>query len=316
MREGVIGGLVGSVIAAVGVVALGVTILNVPGCMASPTVVYVKVTDSKTAQGITDSVYLAGSEIVIDKISGSKDEFSASSRPVEMREYKVGIKADGSLGVKTKVNITKRENTDLLASIGVETIDERKKIIEQVTSTIGKMAKFITTDGGDKSKAPDEKPCEFVPEATTFPIVLKLGKADLKDGKNAKPVYFNADGKKATKASENCIRVTPGDSPVDVVDEVLWGTSTPNFYYSSCRDATVEFQFAEKGPTVSKTTRIADPNRVQFVQFPYKGSITAHSQCGVSVRTENVQSDLVTFELIDAFVKALKDLKDPNPGKK
>jgi hypothetical protein len=61
-----------------------------------------------------------------------------------------------------------------------------------------------------------------------------------------------------------------------------------------------------------KGLRVADPRFVQRVQFPTKGSITAHSECGVSVASEAASGDsgAAIVAALSTEAKAIKDALD------
>lgn len=280
------------------------------GCNALPTVAYTKIELPKEGntganmQSVTDSFFLPASEIVIDRVVETKDKvekvtFTVSSRPIESREYKVGVRPDDNWGVKTKINITKRENTDLVASIGVDTVDERKKLVEATGAAVVKTISLAAALAPEPGKGPP-LPCIADSE---FPVVIVLTKQALS---SASSLTFGPDGQ---QSQTGCISVTLEPLPPDRLTQIPWDTATHNYYYSACRDAVIRVN-SPSSQNFAKTVRVADPNAVQFVQLPYKGSVTAHSQCGVSVKTEAVASDVSTVEVIDAVAKATKDALD------
>ncbi len=277
------------------------------GCSALPTVSYVKVDASSKSDNLTDSFYLATSEIVIDKLSETKDkvktetQFAVTSRPIEFRSYKVGVRAADSFGVSTKVNIVKKENTDLVSSIGIETTDDRKNLIEQIGGVVVKVVTLAAALAPEPGKV--DTSCI---RDNALPVVIALSPADLASTKELK---FGVDGK---SSASGCISVVLDPLSPDAVANIPWDSTTHNYYYSACRNAHVTVKIGN-GQDFKSTVRIADPNAVQFVQFPYKGSVTSHSQCGVSVKTDSTGSSVSNLDLISALAvqgKAIKDAID------
>ncbi len=279
------------------------------GCGAVPVVQYTKVDDTHTdvPSKVTDMYYLAQSQITIDKTKKedpktklTTEEYSIVSKPVPYTAYKVGIIPENSIRVTTKVNITKIENTDLVSAIGIETTDNTVALVNQ----IGGVAVKVIGLFGALAPALGDKPC--IPD-DQFPVTLMLNSTKL--AQNAITLKFNARG---MEVEDGCISVEIGSRPVDAISsEPLFGKPTSNYFYSSCRDATISYEQAPGGvkKRVSKAIRIADPNVVQQVQFPYKGSVTMHSSCGVSVKTD-AASPQNTISVIDALAAQLKAIVD------
>jgi hypothetical protein len=279
------------------------TALLLAGCNTVPAVQYTKIEKPEDAKKVADSFYLAQSEITIDKTAETKDstkkteEFLIVSRPLAYPAYKIGVRPDDSWRVTTKVSIVKIENTDLVASVGVETTDNTATVIGQIGGALVKVIGLVA------ALAP--LPGECI-KADGFPVKLALSAADLAGATGAKTFNFPAAG--GAPAAGGCISVAVGELPKDAMPagELPYDKTTSNYYYSACRDAVVEFTTPKK---LSKKLRIADPNYVQFVQLPYKGSVTAHSECGVSVKTEATSPSSAT-QIIDALATQGKAIKD------
>ncbi len=286
---------------------IAVTALLLSACNVVPIVQYNKIEKAEDARGVADSFYLAQSQVTIDKVSETEEnakskkteEYTIASRPVAHEAYKIGVRPDDSLWRTTKINIVKMENTDLVSSVGVETTDNTASLISSVGGAITKVIGLI----GVSAPPPGLRPCI---QADGYPIQFTVTAANLTAAAKTRKINFNPDGK---LDASGCISLELGDLPKDAIPaaELPFKTPTSNYYYSACRDAVVSFK-NEK--TVTKKLRIADPNYVQSVEMPYKGSVSMHSECGVSVKTEANSPQNTAIGIIDALATQGKAIKD------
>lgn len=251
------------------------------GCTVLPSVEYRAVDGPQSMEGMTDSFYRNRSQIeVAVQPSG---EVTIVSKPAEYRAEKLGIKARADWRSSTKVNLTKVENSDLVSAAGIEVTDNTAKMI---TDYGGAAVKLIGLAVGVSSKA-GEPPC-LVPG----PAVLIDASAPGTYNGNfpGDPPKLENIGKPDNKG---CIRVTLRELPKDAMPASMIPKDTPthNFYYSACREALVEVLAGNGTRAGARTVRVADPSHVQVVQFPAKGTIKMHSECGVSVVTDSVAQD-------------------------
>jgi len=288
--------------------ALGLAAVALSACNAVPVVHYNKIEKAEDAKGTADSFYLAQSRITIDKASETEEkakntktgEYTITSRPVAYSAYKVGIRPESSLRVTTKVNIVKLDNTDLVSSVGVETTDNTTSLINSIGGALTKVVGLI----GVLAPAPGPRPCIGT---DGYPVQLTIDAATLAAAAATKSskLVFAADG--STNVN-GCITIELGEIPKDSMPAAAFPFNTPtsNFYYSACRDVVLSFR-NEK--LVRKNLRIADPNYVQSVEMPFKGSVTMHSECGVSVKTE-ASSQNNAIGVVDALAAQGKAIKD------
>jgi hypothetical protein len=178
----------------------------------------------------------------------------------------------------------------------VETTDNTAKAIDQIG---GVLAKVVSTAATIASV----QPCDVT---GPYPMTLQIPADRLKE-EESKLFYDRTGTLLAPEAKSGCITVTIAKRPVDAVPATdrLNNTSTSNFYYAACRDATVSFHTPAE--SVTGKVRIADPNKVQPVQLPYKGSVKMHSSCGASVTTE-ATAPSNGVDIIEALVKAFEDV--------
>ena len=284
--------------------SLGLFALFIPlaGCTVVPTVQYRIIKSPGDMIEMTDAFYRARSEIVVTSsllsatkpASGAESsvlQISVASNPIESKDAKLGIRAVTNWRSSTVVNITKTENTDLVKAIGVEVTDNTAKNITAYGGAIVKIAGLAAADAAPLCVIEGKPITISVPTGTATGTLKASG----------------SDG------SSQCISLVIGPLPIDAIkaDDLPQNSDTHNFYYSACRDVEVTVDPNGKQRTVQKV-RIADPAFVQYVQFPPKGSITMHSQCGVSVKTDAVSTDsgAAILEALATQGKAIKDAID------
>lgn len=268
-------------------------VASISGCTVLPSVEYRAITTPDDMAGMTDAFYRQQTKIEISVVAtntagATAGELLIVSRPAEYRASKLGIKALTDWRSSTVVTLNKYPNTDLINSIGIEVTDITAKAI---TEYGGAFVKLIGL--GVSGEAP--QPC--IVSGPTLTLVVG-------------PQGGTFDGNNPEK--KGCISVTLGALPPDAMpaDKLPMNQQTHNFYYSACRDATVTIKQATSD--VVKTLRVADPSHVQFVQFPPKGTITSHSECGVSVQTDKaaVDNGAAVVNALATQGKAIKDALD------
>lgn len=287
-------------------VALQLTLLSVfiTGCTVVPTVQYKVINNSKDMEGMTDSFYLQQSVIKLSVKTDEKDKSKSiivTSAPAEFKETKYGIKAITDIRSSTVVNLTKHDNTDMIDSIGVEVTDNTSKAITDYGGAITALIPLVTSLAG---KNPDKKLCKL---ELNQDIAFSLGDEIKKLKEDT--VLVNWD-----KNAETCLTIELKTGPKDATNKIPPNESVHYYYYSACRDATISGNVEVDGKSipVKAAFRVSDPRYVQFVQFPAKGSIKHHTQCGVSVVTEATAVDngaaviKASTEQIKAISEALK----------
>lgn len=272
-------------------------VMSISGCTVLPSVKYRAITTPDDMTGMTDAFYRQQSQIEISVVPPSitagtttptkPPELLIVSRPVEYRASKLGIKALTDWRSSTVVTLNKYQNTDLINSIGVEVTDNTAKAITEYGGALVKLIGLAVS--GELSQ-----PCVVSGQTLIFVVSPQGGTFD------------------GNTEKKGCITVTLGALPPDAMpaDKLPMNQSTHNFYYSACRDATVTVKQATS--EVTKALRVADPSYVQFVQFPPKGTITSHSECGVSVQTDKaaVDNGAAVVNALATQGKAIKDALD------
>jgi hypothetical protein len=247
---------------------------------------------------MADSFFLQRSTIVIDVVSDTtaknkdnKDvivsDVSIVSKPAEYRDLKLAIKPSNNWQSNTTVTVNKIDNKELVASIGVEVTDTTVKTINAVG---GAIVKVISLAGGLGLLE--------VHEDCTLPITYDVPK-DLPTAEGGQ-----VEGPK-------CFTLSVGKLPPDAMPaaQIPVDSDTHYYYYAACRDATVTLKLPNQVGNKTKTVRIADPRYVQLVQYPPKGTITSHTECGVSIKTE-ATTPTSAADIVDALATQGKAIKD------
>lgn len=295
------------------------------GCASTPSVTYRKITaqtQADTLKKVSDSYYLNTSVIVITPVE-SKDPkkdptvtYSIVSAPQEYQEFKIGIEATNNWLSTTNINITKPDNTERVGTIGIETKENARETVKAVGGIVAKLATFaaLQPDTGSPSCAQE------LPEPVTLDLSAALKELASGDASNrawSKPVTFNF---KKDDNQTACVEIEFGPIPLDArkSDAHPFDEKTSAYYYSACRAVTVKVKYPKgkiypQGKVFSKNLKIADANFIQSVHFPYKGGITMHSECGVSVKTDGTPDPLygigVLAEVLDQIQAVKKSEK-------
>lgn len=273
--------------------------LIVSGCAVTPTVKYANIASGSSPKADWEGnqkFKFNASTILISKAKDEKGNekpldkgLSIVSVPAEdPRGNVIAIVPAGSLGVKTNLSLTARNNTMLVESIGVEVVDDRVKTIQTIGSIVGTVIGLLAD----------------IPVPDPYPIAVDVGSHLIKQQS------MTAAKLEQTVANVK-IEIEFGSLSADVIAwadfESRLGQDSNAFFYSACRDAAITVtgeRYVHRA-----TVRVADPMYLQTVRFPTKGKILMHSSCGVSVASESakVSTDL---ELLDALIGQAKSIKD------
>lgn len=251
---------------------------------------------------------LAKSAVVVDYGKSpdgkSVDKARISLVPVPQedsaRTYTIG-ETSGLLAA-THLKVVKRENTDLLQSIGVEVEDRRVELIQQVGAFAGAVIGGI---GFFAAKTEVTEP--VLPQAIDVSSFIST----------AGPGEGTFNGKLGDVWSYTfTIGAVPKDaySTEDYVAAFDKGVKSNVLFYSACRDATITFTngtFKDK----SFSMKVSDPKFIQTIAMPTKGAISFHSSCGVNVSSEK-SGTATTMEVLNALMNQAKTLLESTKKKK
>lgn len=275
-------------------------------CSADPTVSYKVATgpgDAVANQSkLIDSFYRQRNELTIE-FKAPKDDKAppealvvANRRLEDTRARIMMLRAD-PFWTQTTVNLTKVENTDLIATAGSEVTDRRNDILTNAGAVL-KLVLPLALGAAAKANAP---PCPD--EITAKPCVWSLPLSD--DGTGKELELAPTLNIKWGAAPKTALPLAGGQYD-DFIKRPQHG-----MLYSACRDVTLTYTAAG---TVNKAVftwhgKVADPNFLEFVAFPRKGEIDFHSECGVSVKTEK-DPTLTPDALIATTVTQIFAVKD------
>ncbi len=286
------------------------------GCAVNPTVRYAEATSpasvAAVAPRLIDSFYLQRNDVEIavsvnrEKGKDLQPELVVTNRRGEDHRHRIMLLRGDKAWTRTTISLTKLENTDLIETAGVEVEDRRVELLQAV----GGVAKTLVALGGSAGFIQRADPLGC-PDFPLSPCELK------------QPDELGIPKAGATLDTKQHLLVTWGPVPSSAVPSGTFFASLPlaagnGLYYSACRSLRVELRFDDpKGEGEVHFVwrgRIADPDWIEFVAFPRKGSLRMHSQCGVSVTSEKDPTrptDAIISEVL-AQALAVKDAAKGN----
>jgi len=283
------------------------------GCSSLPTVEYKKL-DGWDPEGRMRYA-LPKSIIVIDypkdkdgkRITSGASGVELTVVPAES-ETSFAVAADDPWGRKTTLQWTKIANTELLATVGTEVIDNRVKIINSIGETaangisLGASLGLLSYKFSNIVKIPlTEEP---LPDTEPYPVAFDL------ENKNLDEDLVFPSGK-----SPLILKATiPSEAPLGSV--LLKSISTPLglsqmrhvLLTSACQKVTIEIKSGKfKGKVLE--AKFADPRYVQTIPLPQKGTVSLHSSCGANV-VASTTADSLDVEVVAAAVAQAKSLAE------
>lgn len=293
--------------------------LLISGCTVKPEVTYKKI-DSANAPintSLTDSFYLASSIIEIQpttekiKLNNGKEtsvsKYKINVTQTDHSDFKVGIISNDGFFTKTRVSISKIENTDRVKEIGVETTDNRVQAIKDISSVVVALVPFVALMSNDK-------------KSSTYTNTISIAEM-IERFKNTKKPISSISLDAMTSATIKLGKQPLDSIPIDEFSKPDIRENLKNsFIYSSCTNLDIEVETKQiDGESIKQkfATRVSDPRYIQYVAFPYKGKIITHEQCGVSVTTEasTPSSDAAVIATLLTEVKNIKTEVDKNKQK-
>jgi len=230
------------------------------------------------------------------------------------------------LWTRTTVNLLKVENTDLIKSAGVEVADRRAELITNVAS----IAKVLIPIAFGAASGTTTEACGGVDpsmKTCTWTLPANAGK-----GAGHQPV-----GAKMTIAWDPVpVTAAPAD---DARVKALLSKPSHGMFYPACRSVAIYYvpagarAAAAKDPAVKALLdadsslqpafvwrgKVADPQYLEYVAFPRKGSIEFHTQCGVSVKTEKdptLSSDALILTSLTQAISVKEAIEKAEEAKK
>jgi hypothetical protein len=261
------------------------------GCEVSPKARTVEVWRSSAGSGgqqplsanekkAVAAFYLQASRLDIDvhQTEDKKDYvLTVANTPVESTDHRLLLVSDDDLFSRTNLNVAKRPNTDLIASIGTDLVDNRIGLINNVASVAKVLIPFVGA-GSPTFKV-------FDPIEVFDPIKAKWS---LKDA----PDFIQTGGQNVWTYRSTGLVVTVGPAALTArpYSTGLFAQTRSGVFMAACRPVTVSFAVDEKAGVSKKEYvwrgKIADPEKLEFVALPRKGKIEFHSECGASVTAE------------------------------
>ncbi|WP_167509206.1 hypothetical protein [Pseudomonas oryzihabitans] len=285
------------------------------GCGSLPTVEYKKL-DGWDPEGRMRYA-LPKSIIVIDypkdkngeRISSGESGIELTAVPAESKTF-LAVAANDPWGRKTTLQWTKISNTDLLASVGTEVVDNRKTVISAIGAAAVDGLSIVkspfwsgTLEGNvlgaisaDPVATPPQEPYPVAFDPYDFPRVKINQEFVLKSGKSSITLFVNFLEDAPPGAA--LFRDKESRGELNQMRHVL--------LTSACRTINVEIR-SGKFRGKSFTTKVADPSYVQTIPLPKKGTISFHSVCGANLAAA-ATTDTTGIELVATTVAQSKSL--------
>jgi hypothetical protein len=285
--------------------------LTLSGCGTHfPSVQYEKVT-AKTPPDLEGLVKFNLSKTIL-KLDRDKDKkLVLEAIPGESEGNLFQIHQNDPWLIKTSFKWVKRENTNLLQSVGTEVEDNRIKTIQAVGGTLASIASVLLTQtinlDQDDSPAPPAKAKVSLPLAIdTEPFLQGYMKGDLSDTAD----NGSSDGGGRVPFTLSFGPLPPASISLKDYLSATQGKSQHAIFIPACR--TAKIKFTDTGSELSGlefVTTVADPNYVQVIGLPNKGTVNFHSVCGANVLAE--KADISTgSELVNASLAQAKSLSE------
>ena len=285
--------------------------LTLGGCGTHfPSVQYEKVT-AKTPPDLEGLVKFNLPKTIL-KLDRDKDKkWVLEAIPGESEGNLFQIHQDDPWLIKTSFKWVKRENTNLLQSVGTEVEDNRIKTIQAVGGALASIASVFLTQTIDLddegSPVPPAKAKVALPLAIdTEPFLTAYTKGDLPD---------TADNGSSDAAGKVGFTLSFGPLPPATISlkdylSATQGKSQHAIFIPACRSAKIRFtDTASELYGLEFVTTVADPNYVQVIGLPNKGTVNFHSVCGANVLAE--KADISTgSELVNASLAQAKSLSE------
>lgn len=271
------------------------------GCSAQPIVKYELIHGSENYEGDFEGLAkfnLAKSVLFVSYADeGEGGGIKMVSIPAETDSARYMIRPTRSMGVETRLNVVKIDNTDIISSVGTEVEDNRQKII-QATGAVA-----VGLIGVMEKPAPGA----ILPLTVETEPFLNTTKSKEADAEPRQGSIQNANGEVLDFIIEF------GALPVDAIARDVFERKINDerqnvIFYSACRTAKITF-LGEPVNHKQFTVTVADPNFVQTARFPEKGKIEMHSACGSNTTTAE-SSVSSTVDVIGAVIAQAKTVRE------
>lgn len=232
-------------------------------------------------------------------------ELSVAHAAIEDTRRRFTLQTNSDLISRTRLVVAKRENTDIIQSIGSQVTDNRATLINNIagiaTRGIGLLVSGRDANSGGQGfdvrwsllraerpttgwRREPELPAEPDPTSSSDPAA-NASETPAAATPAPPAVYRGREIWRHDDAGLN-FRITVEPPPVTATlyDASLFGRSLNGIYHAACRRVRVEY--VEAGINYRWEGVVADPNFLEFTPFPRQGKIEFHPQCGVSVTQE------------------------------
>lgn len=285
--------------------------LTLSGCGTHfPSVQYEKVT-KETPPDLEGLVRFNLPKTIL-KLDRDKDKkMVLEAIPGESEGNLFQIHQDDPWLIKTSFKWVKRENTNLLQSVGTEVEDNRVKTIQAAGGALASIATVLYTQMIDLNV--DDSPPPLAKAKVTLPLAIDTEPFLIGYVKGGLP--DTADNGSSNAAGKVGFTLSFGPLPPATISlkdylSATQGKSQHAIFIPACRSAKIKFTDMDNELYgLEFVTTVADPNYVQVIGLPNKGTVNFHSVCGANVLAE--KADISTgSELINASLAQAKSLSE------
>ena len=286
-------------------ISIGIIVAALCGCAVNPKATQIEVSSGDhvlaAQSNAVATYYMQGSRLDIafrntaEKDKPPKWTFAVSNTPVEDTRRRFLLLQNSNLLARTTLVAAKRQNTDLLSSIGSEVTDNRVALIQNA-GAVAKIAIGLVVSG----QAPDPN--------SPFTARFELTEDSQFTVATADPNW------KAWRHKDQpnlTVRVGPPPVTALVYQPALLRSGMQGVFAAACRPVIVSY----KAPDSSEYEwrgKLADSDSVEFTPLPRKGKVEYHDQCGTSV-TNDKDPTKSTDDIVaaaDTQAAALKEAYD------
>jgi len=226
----------------------------------------------------------------------------ATVRQLPYEDFRIAVRPKSSVGVRTRVSMSKKKNSDLLDQAGVEVIDNRVKLLGEVAGIIKGIISVVPVAMTQAEATTPATPGKLPTSMNTFALLPP----------NEQASTSNPDDPATWSVYEQFLRYWFGPVSPDARLVTAEGIALARngLVYAACREMRLSFDLGSGNNKVEYGYNlfVSDPRYYRFAAFPAKGSIQVHDQCGVSVTStaDGVSSDTAVLLML---VNQLNEIK-------
>ena len=310
------------------------------GACAAPTVQYSMLQDKHPNPQGKQKFQFAHSALSLSQASSGSYTITAVLLDSPVDPYYTAYGSSMAWGVTTHIGFKYKANSNLLDTADVSVEDNRIKYIDAAGSILGTVAGAVVAGGGP---APQNtaKLSGFPTSLPLDPYLSTLTPDACHDEEQYRSCVYEQSASNGVQKWQVALHIYP--PPPDAIPLADFqknhlGTNEPSLYYSTCREANVTISLignapppvaaaapkvaggagkivapiapitvgdSEPGQKAAAAVRIADPNYVEGIALPDKGTVTFRNDCGAEISSQAAG----TSSGIEVTAEVFKEMK-------